>query len=435
MSSMFQYINEIEQLSKINVEKTIQHAKTQLIETIQNAGNQLVKQFEDDIRNKVIDQIGLQCDDLELYGKMVDLPKYLDMVDDILSWLIYSNIGYIISKELICDGDHRLINNYASLFENQDETNHIHPHYYSNNNNYCRTIRRDRRYVPNSRFPSLCKYRHIATSNDSKLMFGKTQFRTMIDKVILKNNDEYIINFITIVHLNKKTYSRNIYGSQQYSVDGNYFTGKINCIIVTNLANFYIFENDLDKCGKCGCEKGSDCKNKQLAIKKSDCYPDIVTNTKMNNIFIDICKTFKPLIFQHVNANLLTDGQFYVYSDVELKQIDDHTFNHIDIIYSQCRVISEKIKTYWGSNGLGTHSLHFEETFNDLNKAKSQIQTLENESEIKTKEIAKLKQENEELKKQLENVEIFKRCVEMMQIQQIPIKNTDQMQIGNPLIT
>lgn len=439
MSATFRYINEIEQLSKINVENALQCAKQQLIETIIQTGDQVTRQFEESLRNKVIEQIGLPVDEDEHYGKMTNLPKYIDEVDDILSWLLYSTVGYVISKDSIGGvGSYSSHNDerekYKSLFKDTGENSHFDRcGGYDNNYAYCRSNNYHRRNQPGlDRQP--CQYKHNVTSSDSKLMFVKKQFLTEIKKILPKGNNEYIINFITIIDLNKNIITHN---SQYYSPDkphsvtGTYFSGKLHCIIATNLTNFYIFECDLDKCGKCGCDKGSDCKNKQPTIKKSSKYPDIVTNTKMNKIFIDIFKSFKPLMFQY-SGKLLTDGQYYVYSDLELNQIDNYTTNHLDTIYNQCRVISEKIKTYWGSSGLGTHSIHFEETFDSLQKAKSQIQTLENETEIKNKEIAKLKQENEDLRKQLENVEMFKRCVEMMQKQQTPIANTDQLQIGNP---
>ena len=59
--------------------------------------------------------------------------------------------------------------------------------------------------------------------------------------------------------------------------------------------------------------------------------------------------------------------------------------------------------------------------------------TLENESDIKAKEIAKLKQENEELKKQLDDVAMFKQCVAMMQLHNSGL-SANEPQVGSPVL-
>ena len=146
-----------------------------------------------------------------------------------------------------------------------------------------------------------------------------------------------------------------------------------------------------EKCGKCDCVKGLYCKNRLLIAKESEQYHNICGNIKMNKIFIDVCRSFAKIIFSYTYENMVKDKYTnYVYSDLELKQIEDNIIDPINMLHYQCKVISEKIKTYWGSSGFGTHALNFEKIFNDLQQAKQQIQTLENETDIKTKEIAKL---------------------------------------------
>lgn len=94
-----QFINDQERTTKIDVEQALQHAKEQLINIITQTGTQIAKSLEYEIRDKVIDQIGLHDETDERYGEMIDLQKQIDYVDEILSWLLFTKLSYVISKK------------------------------------------------------------------------------------------------------------------------------------------------------------------------------------------------------------------------------------------------------------------------------------------------------------------------------------------------
>lgn len=425
------FVSELEQSIKMDVEITIQHAKQHLVDTITQTGAQIAKSFEDEIRNKVVEKIGLKDKTDERYGEMTDLQKHIDRVDEIISRIGYNekaseiiDVCFVINAINSSSCDYTFKNKYNNIdwlfcLPNEDNKNIGNNKSHLGNPNSSNESWSQRcTYYPQNK----CNVRHFRILNERDIVqYNRQLFAKKIMEWTKNNiNKEYVVNCVAQIELVIRSgkvnrnydYKRNTFSIGEI---GYYFSIKaINVTIITNMMNIFVI--------KCENDKG----NLQLVCEKK-----IETNIKMNNIFIDICKQWKQLVFVCDKQMLKDKWMSFVYSDLELKQIEDNISNSIEMINDQCKVISEKIKIYWGSSGLGSFALNFEKTFNDLQQAKQQIETLENETDIKTKEIAKLKKENEKLQEQLADIDMFKQCVAMMQYKQMQI--SEQLQIGNPV--
>ncbi len=84
---------------------------------------------------------------------------------------------------------------------------------------------------------------------------------------------------------------------------------------------------------------------------------------------------------------------------------------------------------------IGNYAVKVEQICDELRYAKRRLMSAISDLYVDVNENVSLKQENEELKKQLADVEMFKQCIAMMQQSNhvADVTPTSQTQIGEPL--
>jgi hypothetical protein len=193
-------------------------------------------------------------------------------------------------------------------------------------------------------------------------------------KTIKLSKDEYIIS-LKILNITRDDYDNNRYCTKVIKT--------FDIFVCTNMCNFHLYSLRKEH------PNGGIWTMCGGAHKK--------TNILMNKIMIDIVKDI-PCYINHHNYNN------------PLSTIED--FQRI------FETISHNVETYWGNNNFGNYSLNFEERTRELHEKVRDLDIAKNEITSLKEDMRKVNNENECLKKQIEELQMFKKCLEMVKANQ-----------------
>lgn len=339
---MTNFIRDLEQEVKFNIEDTMEKSKIELSKILEKYKMEVSKKMEDDIRNNVINNIGGENLYVENYGKLnfeanfkVDVDNaHRCSFDNIYSLRI--NDKSINLKEKIC-----YLDNYLKQL-------------------YVEKLGYSMQYNPIMRKHSIEK-----VFNEISCKLSRT---------------EYIINIGAFIYTSSEEYK-----DRCFHVIGE----KAEVVFITNMCNFYIFEND------------QYCRPHPRTAEEGEfkfSNQSIFTNVILNKIFIDLLKSIPMTLNTIVNKCGINNCQ-------------QNQENNIDKIKNLFKIISENVKTYWGDKHFGNYALKFEEREKFHQEAKKQLSDKNAQLKDKNAKINELEMENEKLKKELGQLQELKTCL------------------------
>lgn len=291
-----QYVNELEQVIKINIDKSINSATKQLNDIVDAIKNKLITDVREDMINNVLRNIGNSKLFVSEYGK-INIDEIIESIDKDIKSDLYDRKDNSICRVAYTPSYSCGVSDVIPIFFNELKT------------------------------------KSWLDSNVRKLYISALK---EIEKCILLDND-YMIHTQYYMVLPICGIDHKYTSSYPPIYCSNFKIRTIQMYVYTAKGQLYTTELNVE--------------NMQVKITYKI---NVKANIKLNKICIDIIKSF----------------------GVKFEQ--SHTK-----IYD---MLIESTLKYWGDKDFGNYSLKFEEIYDELQQSKQIIQTLKNETEIKTKE-------------------------------------------------
>ena len=330
------------------------------------------------------------------------------MVDDCLN-IVKQNIietinqtGNNIIKKLETEIRNKIIENLTTCEKNSQE------HFYGKMGNdeimrlFGKEWQMDYRYNPSQ--DTNCERYGIRPNNNSNRWFYDTIHPNNYCQSCASRNHNIIDNNILRKELCEyvSKYINNM--EQEYIIHMEIITWLSNCSSCSRTTNPPPKENHhtdimfiTNKCNvlKCNYWKNSNPSQYKWVFNMTDI---IKTDILLNKIFIDIIKTNSYIQF------------------IDRARSVTNNYNIMPYI-NKYKVVSDIVKQYWASNNIGNIKLKLADTENELEKANNNIVNLNKQIDTKDIEINKLQSQNNDLHRQLEELEQFQKCLQMVSTQ------------------